>query len=226
MIRYRRFHRLLAGAGLAVLALSIVTRAPAAAPLRSDAEIRDSVRNVYARPEFSDSGPSLSQLIAKWIREYFGWLGQLSSSSPILFWVLLLGCISLLVVLTGHIAWTVRRALAANGRLSTSENVAAERERLSTHYWQEARERAAHNEFTEAIRCLFLSLVYRFDETGRVNFLSAYTNREYLALFADRPEVQSALGVFVDTLDDCWYGQRATDHAHYQDCLARYERLK
>ena len=47
-----------------------------------------------------------------------------------------------------------------------------------------------------------------------------------LALFADRPEVQSALGVFVDTLDDCWYGQRATDHAHYQDCLARYERLK
>jgi hypothetical protein len=32
--------------------------------------------------------------------------------------------------------------------------------------------------------------------------------------------------VFVDTLDDCWYGQRATDREHYQDCLARYESLQ
>ena len=51
------------------------------------------------------------------------------------------------------------------------------------------------------------------------------TNREYLALFAERPRVNADLKVFVDTLDDHWYGQRPTDQAQYVQCLALYETL-
>ena len=33
------------------------------------------------------------------------------------------------------------------------------------------------------------------------------------------------LKVFVDTLDDHWYGQRATERERYENCLTLYESL-
>src|SRR5439155_22300924 len=102
----------------------------------------------------------------------------------------------------------------------------AKRGRLSLAYHEEARRRARQREFTEAIRFLFLSLVYRFDESGRIGFQRAATNREYLALFAERPRVQAELKVFVDTLDDHWYGQQPTNERQYESCLALYEQLQ
>ena len=135
-------------------------------------------------------------------------------------------CITLLLLLMFHIGWTVRRVFATGGALASVADGTRERQRLSSSCWAEAGRKAELGEYTEAIRYLFLSLVYRFDETGRVNFMRAYTNREYLSLFADRPDVYAALRVFVDTIDDCWYGQRPSNAARYRECLAYYEGLK
>jgi hypothetical protein len=178
-----------------------------------------------ARPEFAPPGGAQLWLLQR-LADFFDWLGGLREVNPILFWVLLAGALLLLALLAAHIAWTVRRALFVGPRLAGSEPPGERRERLSLAYWEEARRRAARGEFTEAIRFLFLSLVYRFDESGRALFQEAYTNREYLGLFADRPQVQAELRVFVDTLDEHWYGQRPTDEQQYRDCLALYERLK
>jgi hypothetical protein len=191
----------------------------------SDEQVRHAVEKVYARPEFSPS-PNWFNLFLEHLARYFRWLGELSSTNPVLFWILLLACIILLILLAAHIGWTIRRVFGSSASLADAEAASRQRERLSSHYWEEALRRAQESTFTEAIRCLFLSLVYRFDESGRVNFLRAYTNREYLSLFADRPEIHSALGLFVDTLDDCWYGQRPTDQGRYQECLALYEGLR
>jgi hypothetical protein len=204
----------------------LVSQVAIGAPSRSPDEIRNSLQKVYAREEFSGSRVNALERIGQWISQYFRWLGELGSRSPLLFWILLVGCVGSLILLLAHLAWTIRRSLSAGVSLSNPLSGPSKHERLSSTYWEEALRMAGQSEFTEAIRCLFLSLVYRFDESGRVNFLRAYTNREYLSLFADRPEVQSALRVFVDTLDDCWYGQRAANRARYQDCLARYEGLK
>ena len=67
--------------------------------------------------------------------------------------------------------------------------------------------------------------MYRFDELGRVNFERAYTNREYLGLFADRPAAYGQLKVFVDTLDEHWYGQQPSGQPQYEECLALYQGL-
>ena len=75
------------------------------------------------------------------------------------------------------------------------------------------------------MRFLFLSLVYRFDEAGRVSFRKAYTNREYLELSADRADVRAALRVMVDVLDDHWYGQTPCGRGRYDECRAGYDRL-
>ena len=193
-------------------------------PHPDDDAVRRHLQDVLSRPEFH-KGTNLNWL-AEALRGLFEWLGSLSTASPALFWLLLVGCVLLLLLIVLHIGWTVRRMLAvdAAGARGRAE-AAARRARLSQTYRQEAGERAARGDFTEAVRFLFLSLVYRFDEEGRVLFQHACTNREYLALFADRPQVGQDLRVFVDVLDANWYGQRPTDARHYEECLALYDRL-
>ena len=58
-----------------------------------------------------------------------------------------------------------------------------------------------------------------------MSFQKAYTNREYLSLLDARLPVRDQLRVFVDTLDDHWYGQRPSDRPQYERCLQIYEQL-
>jgi hypothetical protein len=215
--------RTAAGASLAVVLVS-ARLGVAAPPEPSEGSIRQKLTEILAREEFSPNGRQ------KWmeglLRDFFGWLAGLHETNVVLFWLLLGGCLALLLVLVGHVGWTVSRAFSAGAKGPGTGSTEEERGRLSLSYWEEARRRAGQHEFTEAVRFLFLSLVYRFDESGRVGFQQAATNREYLALFAERPRVQAELKVFVDTLDDHWYGQHPTEERQYESCLALYEHLQ
>jgi hypothetical protein len=191
-----------------------------------DEQIRRQLQEVLSRPEFRPPSWSLATWLAQQLAQFARWLGSLQGESPMLFWVLLIGCVVLLVLLVVHIALSVRPAFGWGGRRSDDQGAQEKRSRLSQGFFEEARRRAAQGDFTEAIRCLFLSLVYRFDESGLVLFPRPLTNREYLSLFGDRPEVRDHLRVFVDALDDLWYGQRPTDRYQYEHCLALYESLK
>lgn len=188
--------------------------------------IRAATAEVFKLPEFGAGGglPEWVRAVVRALAEFFGWLGSLWDTSPLLFWTLLIGCVLLLVALVTHIVLQVRWAFAAAGR-GRGDAARAERERRSDEYRREAERRAAAGDFTEAVRFLFLSLVYRFDEAGRVGFRKAYTNREYLELSADRADVRSALRVMVDVLDDHWYGQTPCGRGRYDECRAVYDRL-
>jgi hypothetical protein len=198
----------------------------AAIPEPTGNEIRGKLEDIFARPEFSpDPGNTWLDELVKLLGSISTWLSGLYVAAPLLFWLLLLATGVLLVGLLGYITWTVRRALFSSGR-STADASARERRRhLSGTYLEEAGRLADREDFTEAIRCLFLALVYRFDETGRVSFQRAYTNREYLGLFEDNSPLREHLKVFVDILDDHWYGQQPTTSRQYQDCRTLYETI-
>jgi hypothetical protein len=215
----------LAVAALLGLLLALPDAVTAASPPHPGAEeIQRQVTEVLARPEFSP------QVKVPWyyrlVEEFFKWLGSLPAAAPGLYWVLLAGCVVLLLALLAHIAWTIKRILFVGAGPDAAAADRSKREHLSRMYREEARRRAEQGDFTEAIRYLFLALVYRFDETGRVLFQPALTNREYLALFADRPHLGEQLRVFVDTLDDHWYGQRPAGQARYEECLGLSEDLE
>jgi hypothetical protein len=208
----------------ALAALTAVAAGPAGMPSPPPDAIRAKSDEVFARPEFHSSNTE-SGLLLRLLREFFAWLGGLYETAPLLFWLILVGCIVILLALVTHIVLTVR-AVFVKGRVNyepTGDGTG--RLLLSAGYRQEADRRAAAGEFTEAVRFLFLALVYRFDERGRVSLHKAYTNREYLELLGDRPTVRDALRVMVDALDDHWYGQRSCGPAMYRDCLAVYDRL-
>jgi hypothetical protein len=189
-------------------------------------EIRRRADEVFRRPEFDTRGPSPTSWLARQLRDFFVWLGGLHANAPILFWVLLVGCLVALTALIVLIVFQVRSVFTAEGR-RTDDRAArdARRLHLSENHRVEADRRAAAGDYTEAVRHLFLSLVYRFDERGRVSFQKAYTNREYLNLFRDRPQVRDFLRVFVDILDEHWYGQRPCERTQYESSLTVYERL-
>jgi hypothetical protein len=192
-----------------------------------ESEIRRRLDDILARPEFLTQPPAnLWQQFVEWFARLADWLAGLRVANPVLFWLILIVCLTLLVLIVAHIVWTVRRVFFMNPQMRQRDLVREQRVSLGHSFWEEAQRKASEREFTEAVRCLFLSLVYHFDETGRVLFQKASTNREYLALLADRPEIQSELAVFVDMLDDNWYGQQPTRSEQYEDCLALYESLK
>lgn len=198
----------------------------AAAPQPAEDEIRSTLHQVLSRPEFTPAArPAWVQWLLQRLADFFSWLGTMRQAAPFLFWLVLVGSLLLFVLLMGYLFWTMRRVLYRQRRLLRVETAEQQSSRLSQMCEAEARRRAAAADFTEAIRYLFLALVYRYDEKGRVNFQQASTNREYLDLFADRPRIQDRLRVFVDTLDDYWYGQRPTESRQYQDCLSLYQEL-
>lgn len=202
--------------------LSLPGVADQAPPLDPD-KIHRRLENILSRPEFNQGNLNW---ILEAIRAFFQWLGDLSTTAPILFVLVVGSLVLVLVLLLAHITWSITRVFTYTPETAAARAAAEQRQRLSLAHRQGALEHAARGEFTEAIRFLFLSLVYRFDEEGRVLFQRAYTNREYLTLFADRPRVNEDLRVFVDTLDDHWYGQQPTDAGRYQECLSLYERLQ
>lgn len=185
------------------------------------AAVRDAATEVFARPEFRPGGPPPDWLVllVRPLAEFFAWLGTLYTGAPLLFWVLLVGCVLALVGMVALITYQVRAAFAGGGGRAAAAR--AERVRRSAEYRAEADRRAAAGDYTEAVRFLFLSLVYRLDERGRVGFRTAYTNREYLALVGDRAELR----VMVDVLDDHWYGQTPCGRDRYDACRAVYDRL-
>jgi hypothetical protein len=184
-------------------------------------QIRTALAEVLSKPEFSaQSEEPFFRLL-----ELFRWLGTLYASSPALFWFLLLTCLGLLVAIAVHITFTVRGVFAARDRQQNTAQGAAERQRLSESYRRQAGVAAEHQDYTEAIRFLFLSLVYRFDETGKAGFHREQTNHEYLSLFEHRPPLRDSLRVFVDILDNYWYGQRPAEPERYTECQALYQQI-
>jgi len=191
------------------------------------AAVRKEVDRVYALPEFNPQGDEYSNFILKWLRDLFEWLGRLAGTSPLIYWSLLISLILILALLIGHIVYVVMSAIRigrAEARAAAAGRV--ERQRLSAHHREEADRNAAAREYTQAVRSLFLSLVYAFDEAGRLPFVPSLTNHEYLNFFADRPAVRASLGVFVDLLDDNWYGQHPTSRQQYEECLDHYQSVR
>jgi hypothetical protein len=185
--------------------------------------IREKVEEVFGRPEFRPVDDRPTGWLMRLLGDFFAWLGSLHEQSPALFWLLLAVCVLLLLALLTHIAFQVRSLFAATGRVRATQE-RAERERRSNECRAESDRRAEAGDYTEAIRFLFLSLIYRFDESGRIGLHKESTNREYLDLVGDRNRVRDALRVMVDLLDDHWYGLKPCDRSQYEDCLAAYER--
>ncbi len=182
------------------------------------------LERIFARPEFQEPRPGVFGFLTEWLREFFDWVSSLFGSSPVLFWIILIICLVLLALLLLHMGLTVYRVFHLE-RVDRQSLHSTARQLLSAEYIQQANKAAQAQEYTEAIRCLFLALVYHYDENNEFVFKPALTNREYLAGFADQPQLAEQLTGFVDTIDQHWYGMMSCSQSIYQQHRSIFDRL-
>lgn len=213
------FRALLLTIAMLLLTANLADAAP------GEDRIRDELREIYERDEFKREKREPSAL-ERGLQQIFRWFGSLHGSAPLVFWLLIVVIILLLVLLFSYLGVVIRRSVYVRRDSAEDSQHDARRRQLSAGLRAEADEHARTGDYTAAVRCLFLSLVYAFDESGRLHFEPSLTNREYLHGLLRRPEQETALRVFVDVLDDNWYGQHSTTAEQYQKCLALYEKLR
>jgi len=187
-------------------------------------QIRQMAGEVFRRPEFKTESTRETWL-TRLMRDLLAWLGGLHDNFPVLYWALLVGCLLALAALIVLVVLRVRSAFTRSDREYNDTSLRAQRLERSENHRAEANRQAALGDYTEAVRHLFLSLVFRLDERGRVSFQKAYTNREYLELLRDGPAVRNGLQILVDSLDEYWYGQRPCEREQYDACRAAFDRL-
>lgn len=197
------------------MALCLAALAP------DDELVRHKLEEIARRAEFHDS-PEM-QWDFSWLAKFFEWLGGLHSAAPVLWWALVITCVALLVLFLVHLVWIVWRI--HRPRRDSTGLSAADRRRLSAEFLAAADRAASARSYTEAVRHLFLALVYHFDESGRLHFQPANTNHEYLRHFAKKPELLAPLRVFVETLDDHWYGMHDLHESSYRTCRELFDQL-
>jgi hypothetical protein len=187
--------------------------------------IHSTLEKIFARDEFQDKPKRWPDLALEWFRDFFRWLGTLYEHSNWLFWVLLILSLAVLCFLLWHIASTVYRVFYHEHSRRGAKDHSQLRRQLSMQYLHDAEQHAIAREYTEAIRHLFLSLVYFYDEKDEFIFRPALTNHEYLQGFIRQAALHQELSRFVQTLDDRWYGMRPCSEIDYQDYRTAYDHL-
>jgi hypothetical protein len=187
--------------------------------------INEQLSRIFARSEFQEQQPEPWDFIVEWLKTWFKWLGGLYDGSPLFFWILFAISLIVLVFLLAHMAYTVYRVFSADRFFREQSSGKSLRRQLSLHYQTLAEEAKQKQDYTEAIRYLFLSLVYHYDENDQFAFRPALTNREYLAGFTDRAPLLQQLTGFVDVLDNHWYGMRPCSEATYQSYRQSFDQL-
>jgi hypothetical protein len=187
--------------------------------------IHSTLEKIFAREEFQDKPQGWTDWFLELVKAFFKWLGTLYDNSSWWFWLLLIVCVLVLVLLLCHIVYSVYRVFYQDPRRQQTAASGNLRRQLSLRYVHDAEKLAAKAEYTEAIRHLFLSLVYYYDEKEEFLFRPALTNHEYLQGFVKQKELHQELNRFVNTLDERWYGMQACSEADYQSFRQSYDYL-
>lgn len=156
------------------------------------------------------------------------WLEELHGSAPLLYWLLFTGLVALLLVLVAHIAWTFRRAFAADLPASDEPDEAREKVQRYRELRQQSNLLAVQGAWREAARLLLLALLALLEERKVLQLARGWTNREILQRLRLPPAESAALDVFRARVEDAWYGGHALDRPQLAElavCVDRCAKL-
>ena len=188
--------------------------------------IRQTAREVVARPEFQVESPStlpfdLLRFISRILQAIFGPLQRFAERvfdfSPLLGWLMVVGMVLIVVALMTHIVYTFRVALAR--RVETISGLSKSRRTMDPARLEaDAETAAARGDFIGAVRLVFRSCLVRLEAAEDRALRLGLTNRELLRRYQSAP-LAEALRIFVDTIDAKWYGHALCDAGDYEACL-------
>ena len=203
----------------------------------SAADVRQSVRQTLARPEFASDPPpppSFTDKIAAWIDRM---LSRRQPSQPanvpnvnprIIFWVLVIVAAAAFAVLVAVLVQTItrREARAKPLELDAAEVTLMEA-RDNDSLLALAEQQAKAGDYRRAFRLVYLAALVALDTGGVLRFDRSKTNWEYLRALraAGRGDIYSALTPLTREFDQVWYGLGLADAGRYARARAQYDAL-
>ena len=205
-----------------------------AAPLPEPDIIRRTAEEVVQRPEFQlepvgDSSASLLELliqILQWIAGPIKWIFRMTSGlADWMRWPITIGLVLLLLLLVGHIVYTIVTALRGPRRRD-GFTLAKERVRRDPAALErEADEAYARQDYITAIRFLFQAVLLWLERYERRKLRAGTTNREYLHRYSNSP-ISQPMRSFVETIDVKWYGRGACSLDDYETCRLAHAEIR
>jgi hypothetical protein len=169
--------------------------------------------------------------LQKLLSRLFAGLSRYPLSGDILFWLVVIGAVSL-------IAFAIFRFLINRDRL---ESMVRSQEVRASRSWQEwlllARTAASRADFREAVHSAYWAGIVRLQETGILARDRSKTPREYLRLAsapssttelapaAANRQYREPLAALTNRLEKVWYANRGANAEDFQDTLRQLEAL-
>ena len=220
-------------AQITLLRGSLATNSPAASP----SDIRQSVRQTLARPEFAADPPpppSFTEKIAAWIdrllaRQHPAQPANVPNINPtVIFWLLVIVAAAAFSILVAVLVQTItrREARAKPLELDAAEVTLMEA-RDNDSLLALAEKQAQAGDYRRAFRLVYLAALVALDTGGVLRFDRSKTNWEYLRALraAGRGDIYSALTPLTREFDQVWYGLGVADAGRYARARAQYDAL-
>jgi hypothetical protein len=195
-------------------------------------EVRAALADILARPEyndpfskFADQVEALVAAAVRLVRELFRAVQDLLYTAPLLYWLIVAGCLVVLFLLLGHIAWTLYHAVAMDRRGPERNAAGAPPVETPASLRAQAEQAASGGAYLDAIRLLLRSIGVEMRRRGRTALFRSLTNREFAGEFRDEPALFGELSGFVELLDDRWYGMHPCDEKDYVQCRRAYDKV-
>jgi|SRR5580704_556340 hypothetical protein len=196
-------------------------------------QIRRTAQEVLARPEFQVDGSKeaaeglwgfLHRLWVEFIsifRNFFLWLYQMS---PVLAWLFIGVLVITLLLLVGHIAWTIVMVVRGNRHEAALADSLTSQDINPEQLVKQAEAARAEGNFILGVRLLFRACLVLLEQREGRKFRLGATNREHLNRYRQTP-LYDWLARFVWVIDSKWYGSEACLPADFAACHEAYERI-
>jgi hypothetical protein len=213
---------------LAVLLLAAAAWWPAATALAADRraeglpppdrrEVVGRLLEILQRPEFEGSEEEeegLLLLLANLLSDFLDRVKELRRTDPVVYHTIVGWLVITLVVIVGHVAWTVWRGGIAGPRRARGGDplleaaLASRTARDPDRMLARAAALAGDGRRAEATPWLYLALLFRLERAGRVEFDAARTGLEYADALARHPAERRRWLRFLDDHDPVVFGER------------------
>lgn len=156
-----------------------------------------------------------------WIAGFFSFLDGLPQFVR---WVIIMTLVVLMVLLVGHILYSIFSALSPGRKLKVKSFERPEHRDDPRQWETEANQLAGRGEYIEAARLLLKSSLFRLEESFNRPFRQSTTNREYLRKYRQLPTL-AAVQQLVETIDRKWYGEEPCVQADFEQCRNAHQAI-
>ncbi|HEY7914923.1 MAG TPA: DUF4129 domain-containing protein [Blastocatellia bacterium] len=198
---------------------------------------RMKVQEILSRPEFKPKKQnkvvafikgiwdSISSFFSEMLRAIRRLLGQLFGSTAEGSWLSMALVILVLGLLAFLVARAIRKARPRRRRPKKRTILGEEIDAGTTaeSLAERAYAAAMEGDFRNAIRRLYIALLYELSERRLIELEDSATNREYLARLSGKGALEKAMAYMTDRFDYFWYGMIPTSGEDFSAYLARYK---